>query len=250
MWKNISYMDAFKTVSVLLLLALPPWVVLRGYLKSSINKSKALTQLLLVLIFAVYIGGTLFTENLLPFIAVLFIFYFIFKYRDESEQIYYLRPLGNKKAEVFIYSVIFKFAITFLNLIFVLFLMGAGFKLEGQDVSKMFFNAGWLKIIILSIMTVVIAPVLEEFIFRHTLYRNLSKKFGRIAAALLTSILFAALHFNLAGTISFFGVGLYNCYLYEKYGYRAAVLNHFIFNFVSTFLIILLKVFNINIPVQ
>jgi membrane protease YdiL (CAAX protease family) len=128
-------------------------------------------------------------------------------------------------------------------------LVGSGVDLEGQDIAKMFFNAGWLKIIILAFMTVVIAPILEEFIFRHTLYRNLSKKFGRIAAAIFTSGLFAMLHYNVAGTISFFGVGLYNCYLYDKYGYRASVLNHFVFNFISTFFIILLKIFNINVPV-
>lgn len=249
MGKNTSYVDILKTISVLVLLALPPWIVLRKYLKERINKSRGLTELFLIIIFAVYISGTIFTENLFPFIVVLIIFFFVFKYRGDSEEIYYLRPLGNKKTEVFLYSVIFKFGITFINLIFILLLMGAGFKLEGQEVAKMFFDAGWLKIILLSLMTVVIAPILEEFIFRHTLYRNLSKKFGRVLAAILTSALFAMLHYNVAGTISFFGVGLYNCYLYEKYGYRAAVFNHFIFNFTSTFFIILLKAFNVNIPV-
>jgi membrane protease YdiL (CAAX protease family) len=111
----------------------------------------------------------------------------------------------------------------------------------------LFMKGNWVTIIILSAMTVITAPVLEEFIFRHIIYRGFSGKTGKIAAALISTILFTLLHYNLTGAVSFFAVGAYNCYLYEKYGYRAAVINHFVFNFSSTVLIIGLKLFNINV---
>jgi membrane protease YdiL (CAAX protease family) len=239
--KGASYVDILKLVSVVVLIALPPWMVMRKYIKHRVN------GVVRFIVFIIYIAATVFTQNFIPFIAVLISIYFIKRTRDRDEEIYYLRPLGDKKLGVVLNSLIFKFIITIINLWFAFFLTSYGVKLQEQEVSKMFLNAGWLKIIILSIMTVIIAPVLEEFVFRHILYRNFAKKIGKIASGALTSGLFTLLHFNLAGSISFFGVGIYNCYLYEKYGYRAAVLNHFIFNLISTVFIIIIKALNLKI---
>jgi membrane protease YdiL (CAAX protease family) len=120
-------------------------------------------------------------------------------------------------------------------------------ELESQEIMDMFLKGSWLAIIALTVLTVVIAPVLEEFIFRHILYGGISKKIGKIAAAIISSLLFTLLHYNLAGVVAFFAVGIYNCYLYEKYGYRAAVINHSIFNLSSTAIIILIKALNMSI---
>jgi membrane protease YdiL (CAAX protease family) len=85
-----------------------------------------------------------------------------------------------------------------------------------------------------------------EFVFRNYLYRIIKKRTGQVLSAIITSTLFAILHFNLAGIVSFFGLGIYNCYLYEKYGYRASVMNHFIFNLISVVFIIIFKALNLN----
>lgn len=238
-----SYLEIVQTLLVLLCIAIPPWLTLRKYFVNRINKP------VMIIMFLIYMVSIIFTQsqNILPFIVVLISIYLLYRTRNNEEEIYYLRPLKEKKIEVLFQSIAFKVIISIVNMWFAVFMMGFGIKLQQQEISKIFMDSSWTKIILLSLLTVVTAPILEEFIFRHTLYRQLSKKTGKIAACLITSGLFALLHFNFLGTISFFGVGIFNCYLYDKYGYRAAVINHFVFNFVSTFMIIMLKLFNVPI---
>ena len=238
-----SYLEIAQTFLVLICISIPPWLSLKKYFINRINR------FVMFIMFLIYIAAIIFTQsqNILPFIAVLISIYLLYRTRNNEEEIYFLRPLKDKKFEVLLQSITFKVIISIINMWFVFFMMGFGIKLQQQEISKMFMDSSWTKIIMLSLLTVVTAPILEEFIFRHTLYRQLSKKTGKIAACLITSGLFALLHFNFLGTISFFGVGIFNCYLYDKYGYRAAVINHFVFNFISTFMIIMLKLFNVPI---
>lgn len=238
MVRNLNYVEILKAVSIVILLALPPWLALRNYLKNYINRA------FLIIIFIAYIISTIFTQNVIPFIAVILTFYFAVKMKDNDEMLYYLRPLESKKEEVILYSFAFKFFTMIINIFFVMLLYKFGIKAKEQDIFNIFLKSGWGKIILLVIMTVVTAPIVEEFVFRHILYRGLKKKIGIFLSAIISSLLFTLLHFNIAGSISFFAVGIFNCYLYEKYGYRAAVINHFVFNFISVSMIILMKVFN------
>ncbi len=242
-------LDILKSISIILLLSIPPWVVFRGYVKNKMKRTW------MVLVFAVYMILTYFTQNFIPFVMVMIILFFNKKQQrdaewEENEESYYLRPLGKRKIEVLIYSLVFSVIIRLLSAVYALLLQQLlKIQPKPQEVINIFMKKGWGTVTILVLMTVVFAPVLEEFIFRHILYRNISKKTGRIWGAILSSLLFTLLHFNLAGTIAFFAVGVYNCYLYEKHGYRAAVLNHFIFNFSSTFFIVLIKALNLNVGV-
>jgi uncharacterized protein len=235
---KVSIADILQTMLILIFIAVPPWLTLIKYFKHKINK------IIMILFFICYIITTYFTQNIFAFIIVITIIFIIYHYKSNEEEIYYLRALKDKKNRVLGLTIGFKIFITIINAWFATFLSGFGVKLEQQDFLKVFMVSSWAKIILLSIMAVIIAPVLEEFVFRHTLYRQLSKRVGKIWACLITSGLFALLHFNALGTISFFGVGIFSCYLYDKYGYRASVLNHFVFNFVSTFMIIMAKIFH------
>lgn len=239
MFKNIQWIEVVKSIAVISLIAVPPWIALRKYLKRKIN------ELVLLLLFIAYIVSTIFTQNFMPFIAVMLTLFFTLKYEDDEET-YYFRPLEKNRNEVILYAFVFKFIITLVNLFYVAVLMKLGVKIENQEILKMFISDGWFKVIILSIIAVIFAPVVEEFIFRNYLYRIIKKRTGQILSAIITSTLFAILHFNLAGIVSFFGLGIYNCYLYEKYGYRAAVMNHFIFNLISVIFIIIFKALNLN----
>lgn len=242
MGENLTYIDILKSLSVLALLALPPWFVFRKYVKDRIN------PYIFKLIFVLYIFITLFTEQLMPFILVIFIFIFMKRYRAEDEITYYFRPLKKKKLQIVLYSIVFMFLSKFFSTVFVIIInLVFHIELESQEILDMFMEGSWLSIIVLSVLTVIIAPILEEFIFRHIIYGGISKKLGKIAAAFISSVLFTVLHYNLAGVVAFFAVGIYNSYLYEKYGYRAAVINHSIFNLSSTVMIILIKALNIGI---
>jgi uncharacterized protein len=236
--KNLT--DIMQMLMIVFFLTIPPWLSLTKYFRGKVNR------IVLVFMFILYLSLTLLTQNIFPFLAVLLVIIFIYKSENDSEERFCLRPIGNKKLEVVILSFGFKFFISILNIWFAFFVLGFGVNLEPQKISQVFMNSSWSKIIFLSFLTVVTAPVLEEFVFRHTFYRQLSKRTGKIAACVISSALFALLHFNFLGTISFFGVGIFNCFLYDKYGYRAAVLNHFVFNSISTLLMIGYKLFNLG----
>lgn len=237
---SLSPLEIFKIISIVMLLALPPWLNLTKYIKSRINR------FLFVILFIIYIIATLFTQNILPFIVVIITLIFINKTQDDRI-VYFLRPLGENRSKVILYSFMFKVVISIIDAIFVSALTAMGLKLQGQEISNVFLKSSGFSMFLLLIMMVIIAPILEEFVFRHILYRGLGAKIGKISAAIITSLLFMLLHFNIAGSIAFFGVGLYNCYLYDKYGYRAAVTNHFIFNGVSALFIVLIKLSGMSI---
>lgn len=229
-------LELLQKILILVCVAIPPWLSFVKHFRSIMNKAVVLVS------FIVYGFLTYKAGEIPPFVLVIAIIFFIY-HKDKKEELYYLRPLEKKKGEVFLLSVGFKLIITIVNMWFAFVLMGFGIKLVPQEISKVFMNASWIEIIYLSALTVIAAPILEEFIFRHTLYRQLSKRIGRITACILTSLLFALLHFNFLGTISFVGVGVFNCYLYDKYGYRAAVFNHCVFNSISTIMMIGLKLY-------
>ncbi|MDP8217370.1 MAG: type II CAAX endopeptidase family protein [Candidatus Theseobacter exili] len=70
----------------------------------------------------------------------------------------------------------------------------------------------------LVVFIVFMAPVFEEVMFRGFFYPVAKRHFGGIGGALLTSMLFAALHFNLAAFLPIFALGLVLVVVYEKSG--------------------------------
>ena len=89
------------------------------------------------------------------------------------------------------------------------------------------FDKQW--VIILSAL--VAAPIVEEFFFRKFLYRVLKFNFGILLAALVSSTVFALIHFTVSSFFVLLVLGLFLCYTYEKYGILAApILSHSLFN--------------------
>lgn len=78
-----------------------------------------------------------------------------------------------------------------------LFLTSVGLPIEGQDLVGMFKNAEspWVVALLVS-MAVLIAPVVEELIFRAGIYRFLQARVSHVLALLLPSLFFAMLHVN------------------------------------------------------
>ena len=60
---------------------------------------------------------------------------------------------------------------------------------------------------------VVIAPVVEEFVFRGLLLHRWREKWNLKTAAIMSSVIFGVLHADLIGAVAF---GLAMCYLYVK----------------------------------
>ena len=58
------------------------------------------------------------------------------------------------------------------------------------------------------IQVCILAPVMEEILMRGFLLGGLSANYGRLAALLISSALFALLHFNMVQTLSAFICGI------------------------------------------
>ncbi len=88
-----------------------------------------------------------------------------------------------------------------------------------------------------AVFAVVLAPVMEEFIFRGGIYRVVRKECSFAAAALVSSLFFGVAHANLVWSTYAFLLGMILCGVYEKYHSIAAnIVLHLSFNLTSTFI--------------
>lgn len=110
-----------------------------------------------------------------------------------------------------------------------------------QDVVELFSKIEALPVLILMIVvTVVIAPISEEFVFRGCIYRFLKDKIGMIGAFTISGFLFAMLHQSLSTFLPLFLLGVALTYSYEKSGnLKVPILFHALFN-ANTVLVLLL----------
>ena len=90
------------------------------------------------------------------------------------------------------------------------------------------------EIAVLGVITVIVAPIAEETLFRGILYPTI-KQLGFPRAALWgTSVLFALIHFNLAAFVPLLLMALVLVWLYEKSdNLLAPIVAHIIFNAVN-----------------
>lgn len=90
----------------------------------------------------------------------------------------------------------------------------------------------------------IFAPILEEFLMRGFILNGLSVNYGIIVALLISSILFALLHFNIAQIIPSFicGIILGLIYLYTS-SILSCIFAHMGYNFIS-YIMIILPIYN------
>jgi len=103
---------------------------------------------------------------------------------------------------------------------------------EPQDLIAIFSNiqSPWV-MAGLVVMACVVAPINEELLFRHGLYRFGRQRFGRAIALVASSLLFGASHANLAGVVPLAVLGAALALAYEKSGdVRVPILAHGLFN--------------------
>ena len=130
-----------------------------------------------------------------------------------------------------------------LKVVSELVLTRLGFQVEDQKAVEFILNAHslWLKVY-LGFFAVGLAPLAEEFFFRGLLF-SACKKFGWPKAGwIVTSLLFALIHFNAPTFLPLFVFALVLTWLYEKTeGLLAPVLAHSLFNAANLALLCLSK---------
>lgn len=98
--------------------------------------------------------------------------------------------------------------------------------LAGGDVAMRYVIAGG---------AVIMAPICEECCYRGFLYGMLRRYAGPVAAALCSSLVFAAVHTSLAQMLPLVVFALVQCFLYEKTRTLCTVMvSHALFNVINT----------------
>lgn len=94
--------------------------------------------------------------------------------------------------------------------------------------------------IISLIQVCILAPIIEEILMRGYLLAGISARYGSIAALLISSFLFALLHFNMVQTLSAFICGIILGLLYLQTGSLfCCILTHAGYNLISYLTMIL-----------
>lgn len=95
--------------------------------------------------------------------------------------------------------------------------------------------------IVLTVPTLLFAPIFEEVFFRGVVYKN-DEKLGFVFASITSSLIFGFWHMTLSQIILASVLGFFNCYLYRRTGsIFPSMILHFITNLKSVFAIFILK---------
>ena len=90
----------------------------------------------------------------------------------------------------------------------------------------------------------LVAPVLEEFLFRGILYRAMKRPFGMGLAILLSALLFALVHKNALSFLPLTFLGVFLALAYERTGdLRTCILMHAFFNMTMVLFVIVRHAF-------
>ena len=73
-------------------------------------------------------------------------------------------------------------------------------------------------LILLTLIAVVVVPLTEELLFRAFIYRSLKSYVPKTAAALISSLFFALMHYNVLSFVPLFILGFWLCRSYEDSG--------------------------------
>jgi membrane protease YdiL (CAAX protease family) len=92
-------------------------------------------------------------------------------------------------------------------------------------------SGDWVSFGCLALSAVVIAPVIEESVFRGGIFGPLRLRWGALAAALVSSVIFGAVHYTLSAFLPLVFLGCLLCYLYQRTGsLLPCMLLHAVFN--------------------
>jgi membrane protease YdiL (CAAX protease family) len=105
-----------------------------------------------------------------------------------------------------------------INISYAIFLYQHGLTPPDTDVySKLLGQTTWYLLILNLVLAGILAPIVEETLFRGVIFGSLQAYFGKWTAAVLSAVIFSALHFQAYGFFPRFMLGMVLVYLYDKY---------------------------------
>ncbi|GAA0718020.1 CPBP family intramembrane metalloprotease [Clostridium malenominatum] len=233
------YLNFIKNAIVFLVLYIPPLILFMKYWNE-----RGRGKVLLLVISIIYLILSLFTQNLLPFILVLICIKYI---RDSGREDYYSYGFTIKNFKIlraFKYSLISYLGTIIIAIIALSVFSLFNFPIKDQEIITQITELPLKRYIMTIPIIVIFAPIIEEFTFRWLFLQKIFKnRLGMVISSIITSLIFSLVHFNLKSFPAIFWIGLFNCYLINKHGYWYAVFNHAFFNSVSTFAILIQKLY-------
>lgn len=123
-------------------------------------------------------------------------------------------------------------AVIAAHLVFVAGLLAAGAPLNPQDVTRVIAGTdSWVARAYFALLAVVVAPVVEEMLFRGILLPALSRVLPPVGAMVAVSLLFAVFHANLLSVVALFMLSMGLCMAYARTrNLGAAIVMHSLFN--------------------
>jgi membrane protease YdiL (CAAX protease family) len=224
--------EAIILLLTFLLLNVPIFISLFKYVFSNLNPFAKLA----VGIF--YWSAAYMSHELIPFIGVLIL---LFKVHGKADVEIPTRDINiwsisfRDAVVVAGAALLFKVIISQLNMLYANMLdLFFGMEAKPQEIVEEFAVGGQYYKILLFALVVILAPFVEEYIFRYYIYdKLLLPRMPALTAAIISSALFTLLHLNVSGIPTFFGLGLYCTFIYEKKGYYGAVITHVVSNLAT-----------------
>ena len=108
-------------------------------------------------------------------------------------------------------------------------------EIEQQELVTLFQNGGHpMAMLLLVTLAVIMAPVVEEIIFRGCIYRFLKSQTSLLVAQIISGCIFSIMHANLLSFVPLIFVGILLARIYEKTGsLNASIWFHALFNAFS-----------------
>jgi len=232
----LVFYETFILLFTFLLLNIPIFVSLYKYFIRKFNPFAQVSVGILYWVLAFL------TNELIPFIGVLVLLFRVHgKYEDKVQ----LRDINlwsisfADAAVVTGAALVFKIVISQLNRLYINIIdTYLGMEAKPQEIVEEFSVGALDYKLLLFALVVVLAPVVEEYIFRYYIYdKLLLPRMPAVVAAIISSALFTLLHYNLSGIPTFFGLGLFCVFIYEKKGFYGAVITHVVSNLVTAVLL-------------
>ncbi len=114
---------------------------------------------------------------------------------------------------------------------------------EPPPIQEIIEKCSWIGFAIFAFGAMIIAPITEELLFRRIIYSFINQKSSQITAVILTSALFASIHFTLVQIPALFVLGCILQYMYivHKSIYIPMIL-HCVHNTVAMFFLMIMKI--------
>ncbi|MDF2839609.1 MAG: protease [Clostridia bacterium] len=190
-----------------------------------------------VVITCLFWGVAIVTQNIAAFGGILYLYLAFYRHirKEENDDVDIWHINASDSLRAVFMTVLGRIGIGMIHFIYIIILVKiVKYNIQLQDIINYYSEAKLIFKIFLAFEIVLVAPVVEEYVFRYFLYdKILAPKMPLFFAALFSAALFTIVHFNIAGIPTFFGLGLLCTYLYQKKGYWAAVIVHSASNLIS-----------------